>query len=70
MFRNAVLKFQVVDLFFFERIEAVVSSLIDINKSYNLSAPESFYFCHPTGITSTVMHAVRITNPLICRDGA
>jgi hypothetical protein len=46
------------------------SNLIDINKSYNDSYTATVYCCHPIGRTSTVMHAVHITNPLICGDGA
>jgi hypothetical protein len=69
MFSNVVLKFQVVE-FFLTGLGLLFSNLIDINKSYNVGAAAIFYCCHPTRITSTVMHDVRITNPLICGDGA
>jgi hypothetical protein len=68
MLRNAVLKFQVVDLFFLTELRLLFSNLIDINKSYNVSAAATFYCCHPTGINATAMDAVSITNPLICGD--
>ena len=69
MFRNAVLKFEVVE-FFFTGLRLLFSNLIDKNKSYNESVAAIVCCCQPIGVISTVMHAVRITNPLICGDGA
>jgi hypothetical protein len=60
VFRNAVLKFNFVELFL-TGLRLLFSYLIDKNKSYNKNVAAIFCCCHPMGKTSTIMRVVRIT---------